>query len=200
MNHRYTPRKLALLALAVAGFASAAVAAPKNWKVDKDHASVAFEINHFFTPVKGQFTAFDGVFKLDAKDLANAPSFEFSIDVASVNTANAKRDKHLQSNDFFDAKKWSVIRFTGSKVEKTGDNTYKAIGTLQMRDKSREVEVPFTLLGVQKVKAGLMSTEVMGIRIQTDLVRGDYGVGTGSWAAAAVVGEKVGVDILLELK
>lgn len=199
MNHRSTLQRVATLALAAA-LASAAVAAPKNWKVDKDHASVGFEINHFFTPVKGQFTDFDGSFKLDGNDLTNSPEFDFAIKVTSVNTDNAKRDKDLQSGNFFDAKKWNVIHFTGNKVEKTGGNTYKAIGKLQMRDVTRDVEVPFTLLGVQKVKAGLMSHEVMGLRIQTELNRGDYGVGTGSWAAAAVVGEKVAVDILLELK
>ena len=174
--------------------------APKQWNVDKDHASVGFEINHFFTPVKGQFLEFGGAFTLDKDDLTKSPSVVFTVNVASVATANKKRDGHLQSADFFNAKNWTELKFTSSEVVKTGDNSYKAVGTMQIRDVKKPFEVPFTLLGVQKVKAGLMSSEVMGIRVKTELNRNDFGVGTGSWAANAVVGEKVGIDILLELK
>lgn len=181
-------------------FTTAASAAAKSWSVDKDHASVAFEINHFFTPVKGQFLDFGGTFKLDKDDLTRNPTIEFSVNVASVSTANKKRDTHLQSADFFNAKSWAQIKFAATNVVKTGDNTYKAVGTLEIRDVKKPFEVPFTLLGVQKVKAGMMSSEVMGIRVKTELNRNDFGVGTGSWAATAVVGATVGVDILLELK
>ncbi len=174
--------------------------APTKWNVDKDHASVAFEINHFFTPIKGQFLDFDGTFNLDKEDLTKSPAIEFSVNVASVSTANKKRDTHLQSSDFFNAKSWAQIKFAATSVVKTGDNTYKAVGTLQVRDVKKPFEVPFTLLGVQKVKAGLMSSEVMGIRVKTELNRNDFGVGTGNWAATAVVGATVGIDILLELK
>lgn len=186
--------------LSVSALPFAIHGAPKQWNVDKDHASVGFEINHFFTPVKGQFLEFGGAFTLDKDDLTKSPSVVFTVNVASVATANKKRDRHLQSADFFNAKNWTELKFTSSEVVKTGDNTYKAVGTLQIRDVKKPFEMPFTLLGVQKVKAGLMSSEVMGIRVKTELNRNDFGVGTGSWAATAVVGEKVGIDILLELK
>jgi len=186
--------------LSVSALPFAIHGAPKQWNVDKDHASVGFEINHFFTPVKGQFLEFGGAFTLDKDDLTKSPSVVFTVNVASVATANKKRDGHLQSADFFNAKNWTELKFTSSEVVKTGDNSYKAVGTMQIRDVKKPFEVPFTLLGVQKVKAGLMSSEVMGIRVKTELNRNDFGVGTGSWAANAVVGEKVGIDILLELK
>ncbi len=177
-----------------------ASAAAKSWNVDKDHASVAFEINHFFTPVKGQFLDFGGTFNLDKEDLTKNPSVDFTVNVASIATTNKKRDGHLQSAAFFNAKSWPAIAFTSKVVVKTGDNTYKAIGTLQIRDVKKPFEVPFTLLGVKTVKAGMMSSEVMGLRVKTELNRSDFGVGTGDWAATAVVGGTVGIDILLELK
>ncbi|MBI4624747.1 MAG: polyisoprenoid-binding protein [Verrucomicrobia bacterium] len=198
MNRRIIPSLLTLaslfaLPLAVRG-------APTKWNVDKEHVSVGFEINHFFTPVKGQFLDFGGTFNLDKEDLTKSPSIEFTVNVASVSTANKKRAGHLQSADFFNAKSWAEIKFTSTNVVKTGDQTFKAVGTLQIRDVKRPFEVPFTLLGVQKVKMGLMNTEVMGIRAKTELNRNDFGVGTDSWAATAVVGGTVGIDILLELK
>lgn len=122
------------------------------------------------------FTGLGGAFTLDKDDLTKSPSVVFTVNVASVATANKKRDGHLQSADFFNAKNWTELKFTSSEVVKTGDNTYKAVGTLQIRDVKKPFEVPFTLLGVQKVKAGLMSSEVMGIRVKTELNRNDFGV------------------------
>jgi len=175
-------------------------AAPRKWKVDKDHASVSFEINHFFTPVKARFLEFGGNFKLDGEDLTNSPSFEFTVKVASVATDKAKRDKHLKSKDFFNVKQWPQIRFVGDRVVKTGEDTYKAIGKLTIRDVTKDFEVPFTVLGLKQVKTMMGSSEVMGVRVKTEINRTDFGVGTGSWAATAVVGDTVGIDILMELK
>jgi len=200
MNLLSTLRITSVLAVTATLLPLASQAAAKTWNVDKDHASVSFEINHFFTPVKARFLDFAGTFKLDASDLTKAPSFEFTVKVPSVATDNAKRDGHLQSPDFFNAAQWPEIRFTGTQIVKTGDNTYKAIGKLTIRDVTKAFEVPFTVLGVKEVTTMMGAAEIMGIRVKTEINRNDFGVGTGSWAATAVVGDTVGIDILMELK
>ncbi len=200
MNSFFSFSRMVKILAAVALLPLVTQAAPKKWKVDKDHASVSFEINHFFTPVKARFLEFSGKFKLDGEDLTNSPSFEFTVQVPSVATDKTKRDNHLQSKDFFNAKQWPQIRFVGDRVVKTGENTYKAIGELTIRDVTKDYEVPFTVLGLKEVKTMMGSSEVMGVRVKTELNRTDFGVGTGSWAATAVVGDTVGIDILMELK
>lgn len=53
---------------------------------------------------------------------------EFSIDVKSIDTNNAKRDGHLQSEDFFDASKYPKITFISKSMKIPGGNQYKLTG------------------------------------------------------------------------
>jgi len=46
--------------------------------------------------VKGQFDRYDGTL-----DLRRKPAIELTIDGDSINTKNARRDKHLRSDTFF---------------------------------------------------------------------------------------------------
>ncbi|CAN5263383.1 hypothetical protein BH23BAC3_BH23BAC3_11470 [soil metagenome] len=44
------------------------------------------------------------------------------------------------------------------------------------------------------------NTSVAGITASSELMRTDFGVGVGDWAATAVVGDKVNIQLNLELK
>lgn len=72
------------------------------WMLDIPHTSVNFDINHFFSEVKGNFTDFDGTFHFDPSNVKGS-KLAFTVNVKSVDTDNAKRDNHLQSPDFFNA-------------------------------------------------------------------------------------------------
>ena len=166
------------------------------WDVDASHSAISFEINHIFTPVPGRFDDFTGTVNFDPANLEES-AVDFVIQVASINTQNEKRDGHLQSADFFDAEKYPTIEFKSKKFMKEGDN-YAILGDLTMRDVTKEVTLPFELLGVQDhpFKEGSV---VAGLRASTTLNRNDWGVGTGSWAATAVVDDEVKVNITLEV-
>ena len=166
------------------------------WEVDLAHSSISFEINHFFTPVRGTFDDFKGTLLFDAKDLEGSRA-DFTIQVKSVNTRNEKRDGHLQSGDFFDAEKYPIIRFVATSFTSKSDDQFVAEGQLTIRDVTKDFSLPFEVLGVQDhpMKKGHVLT---GIRAEASLSRTDYGVGTGNWAATAVVGNEVNFTILLE--
>ena len=172
--------------------------APKAaaWEVDLAHSSVSFEINHFFTPVRGTFDDFKGSLLFDQEDLEGSRA-DFTIQVESVNTKNEKRDKHLQSEDFFSAKKYPIMRFVSTSFTSKGNKQFEATGQLTIRDVTKDLTLPFEVLGVQDhpMKKGHVLT---GMRAEALLNRTDFGVGTGSWAATAVVGDKVKITILLE--
>ena len=176
-------------------FMPATTTAPA-WEIDVVHSAVAFKINHFFTPVNGNFEKFDGVVEFDPEDLASS-KVDVTIDVTSVNTDNERRDEHLMSGDFFNAEQWNKISFVSDKITKS-ENGFVAHGKLTIRDVTKEVALPFEVLGVQDHpwREGYL---VAGIRAQTTLNRTDYGVGVGDWAATAVVGDEVEVDITLEV-
>lgn len=74
-----------------------------KWTFDKTHTQVKFSVTHLvITEVEGNFTSFDGNVETEGESFDNA-KINFSIDVASINTDNEKRDGHLKSDDFFSA-------------------------------------------------------------------------------------------------
>jgi polyisoprenoid-binding protein YceI len=179
--------------------ASAVMAAPADeYTSDAAHSSIEFSVKHMvITNVKGTFDIFEAVIMFDPENLDQS-SVEVSIDVASVNTRDEKRDEHLRSPDFFDAAKFPAITFKSSKISKKGDG-YVAAGTLTIRGVSKEVELPFQLNGPITNPWGQV---VMGIELDFKINRKDFGV---NWSktmdnGGLVVGDDVKIEINLEAK
>lgn len=168
-----------------------------EWSIDTAHSNVNFTITHFFTPVDGSFEEYSSEILFDPNDLENS-SIDVTIPVSSINTENERRDNHLKSEDFFNASEWSNIHFESNNIEQTGENQFVAHGELTIRDVTREFELPFELLGVMDhpMQEG---QKVAGITASANLNRTDYGVGVGDWAATAVVGDEVNIQLNLEL-
>lgn len=168
-----------------------------EWNIDRAHSNINFTITHFFTPVDGSFEDYSAEISFDPADLENS-SIDVTIPVSSINTENQRRDNHLKSEDFFNAGEWPNIHFSSNSIEQTGENQFVAHGELTIRDATREFELPFELLGVMDhpMQDG---KKVAGITANTQLNRTDFGVGVGDWAATAVVGDEVDIQLNLEL-
>jgi polyisoprenoid-binding protein YceI len=69
-----------------------------RWRLDPARSELRFAINTLWgaAPVRGRFTDFHGEL-----DLARNPAVGLTIDPASLDTGNARRDAHLRSNTFF---------------------------------------------------------------------------------------------------
>lgn len=167
------------------------------WKLDKSHTSVNFSINHFFSAVTGKFTSFDGNFQFDPNNLAGSKA-DFTISVSSVSTDDSKRDKHLQSGDFFDAKKYPNMTFKSTKIEKKSEKEFLVHGKLTIKDKTKDVILPMKITGEMEHPM-MKGTIILGVVIDTTINRNDFGVGTGDWAATMVVGDEVRIHIPMEL-
>lgn len=167
------------------------------WEVDRAHSAINFTINHFFTPVDGSFDDYDAEILFDPNDLEGS-SINVTIPIESINTRNDRRDNHLMSDDFFNVEQWPNMTFVSNTIEQTGDNQFVAIGELTIRDVTRDFELPFELLGVMDhpMQDG---KKVAGIVASAELMRTDFGVGVGDWAATAVVGDQVDIQLNLEL-
>ncbi len=187
MKNIKTTLVLALLTLSVHA---------QTWSIDYAHSSINFSINHFFTPVIGKFQRFTGALQFNPDQPENS-KIEFTVAVASVNTDNAKRDNDLRSTNFFDEKKYPKMFFVSSRFEKKSDNQYIAYGKMTIRDVTKDIEIPFTLLGRgdHPMKQGM---QIIGIKAEFKLARTKYGVGNGSWAATAIVGDEVSAIVVLE--
>src|SRR4051812_26049891 len=69
------------------------------WRLDPSRATVGFEVAGFWgglAKVRGRFGRYDGTL-----DLGREPAIELTIEASSLDTGNARRDKHLRSDDFF---------------------------------------------------------------------------------------------------
>lgn len=167
------------------------------WKVDKAHTSVNFSVNHFFSAVTGKFTSFEGNINFDPANLQGS-SVNFTIPVKSVNTDDSKRDKHLQSADFFDAKSYPNMTFVSTRFVKKSDKDYVAYGKLTIRNISKDIALPFKITGEMEHPM-MKGTIILGLASTIKINRNDYGVGTGSWATTMVVGDNVDININMEL-
>lgn len=180
--------KLFLLVL----LSSLAVGAQSTWTADKAHSKIGFTVTHLLiSEVDGNFDEFE--ISATAGDSFMDPSFEVSINTASVDTDNERRDGHLKSADFFDVEAHPTMTFKTTSVEKTGDNTFKLMGDLTMHGVTKPVTLEGKVNGVitdqrsQKLKAGLKLTGTLD--------RTEFGVGE----ASAAIGSEIDLTINLEM-
>lgn len=156
--------------------------------IDKTMSKVTFEIaNMKVNTVEGSFGGMKGDVNFDDNNLEDA-SFDVTIDVASINTGIDKRDNHLRSADFFDAKKYPEIRFKSEKINKTKSG-YETIGLLTIKDVTKRVKIPFTVgeaAGMTMLKGTL------------ELKRKKYNVGED--VSTFTVGEDVDLVIYCVIK
>src|SRR5215831_8495599 len=124
--------------LALAATASLAAPAPVTWKVDPAHTEVGFEVRHFFSKVHGVFHEMDGTIVFDEAN-PSAIQVDASVNAASVDTGNEKRDADLRSADFFEVEKNPTLSFKSTKAVKTGKNKFKVTGDLTMRGVTKPV-------------------------------------------------------------
>ncbi len=146
--------------------------AADSYDVDMAHSTVGFSVAHLvISHVSGRFGNFSGTILYDEKDVKKS-SVSGMIKVASIDTANAKRDEHLRGVDFFDAAKFPEITFATTGVVREGDSTV-CVGTLTMKGVTREVRIPFTVLG--KIKDPWGNTRI-AVEANLTINRQDYGV------------------------
>lgn len=180
----------ALLALPVL-----AAAAPVTYKVDPDHSGVGFTVRHFVTNVPGRFKDFDGTIKYDKQNPA-ASSVEFTIQTASIDTANTDRDGHLKSADFFDVEKFPTMSFTSTGVKAQDADTLEVTGDLTIHGVTKKVTIPVEVLGTMPMPKG----EKAGFETSFTVNRKDYGI---VWnrvldAGGTILGDDVKISVAVE--
>lgn len=169
----------------------------KQWLVDTSHSNIGFTVKHLFTPVRGSFGEYSSEIWFNPDNLAES-RVSMEIQVASISTGNERRDNDLRSANFFNAEQWPTITFESSSITHEGGQRYAMTGSLTIKDVTREVTLPFTLLGMSE-HYRMEGYDMAGISASTVVSRTDYGVGTGDWVRTNIVADEVTVDIQLEL-
>jgi polyisoprenoid-binding protein YceI len=168
----------------------------QRWNFDKAHSSIQFTARHMVvTKVRGVFTSWDGDLEFDPEN-PSASSVNVTIDTASVDTREPKRDAHLRSADFFDVEKYPQLTFKSRKVQLSG-NDLTVVGDLTIHGVTREVVLEGEYLGGGKTPNG---TQIVGFSVKTHVNRKDYGL---HWNVALetggfLVGEKIEIAVEVE--
>ena len=188
-----TAFKFLALASLVLGTAALSRAAVETYTIDPVHSNVGFTIRHFVSKVSGSFTKVSGTIAVDRDNLEKS-TVEATIAVASVNTANEKRDGHLLSADFFDAAKFEAITFKSTSWKKTAADSFDVTGNLTIHGVTQKVVLKTKLLGFGP---GMGGVELSGWEISTTLNKADFGVNGPSMLGKAL-GDEVAVTINIE--
>ncbi len=192
-------RRIAVMAITALVLALPAEVPAGTWELDSAHTGVQFKVRHLMVSyVRGDFEKVSGEIVYDEQDVSKS-SADITIDVASINTRVAKRDKHLRSPDFLDVAKHPSITFKSKKVEKAGNGKLKMTGDLTIRGATREVvlEVEGPTPPIKDLQG---KTRVGGIA-STRINRKDFGL---TWnkaleAGGVVVGDEVEITIDIEI-
>ena len=108
-----------------------------SWRLDPQRSSIGFRVGHFWglITVKGQFDDYHGQLDLSAN-----PAVELTIEAASLQTGNPKRDQHLRSADFFDIESHPQVQFLSDSVD-LRDDALTVRGRLSARGRSIPLEL-----------------------------------------------------------
>jgi polyisoprenoid-binding protein YceI len=108
-----------------------------------NESSIHFTIHNFGFKTGGYLAPPEGDIIFNPDDLGRS-SFQVTIKSESINTDNESRDEHLKEEDYFDVKKYPLIRFVSSSVRADGKkDNYEAKGILTIKETSREINLPF---------------------------------------------------------
>jgi len=180
------------------GNTSAATSA-QRYEIDASHSSASFKVRHLMVSnVRGEFGAVSGTVFIDDVDLTRS-TVEVTIDAASLNTRDAKRDEHLRSPDFFDVAAFPTLTFKSKRVQPGKGGGLFVTGDLSIHGVTREVTLDVESLSPEvndpwgNIKRGASA--------RTRVNRKDFNL---VWNAAldgggVLIGDEVSIAIEVEL-
>ena len=140
------------------------------------------------TDVRGRADKYDVECETEGDDFMTA-KVSFTADVNSITTNQPQRDAHLMSDDFFNAEKYSQIKFIATKYELVDKNSsYELYGNLTIRDITKPLKLDVEFGGIVVDAYG--NTRA-GFIINGKINRKDYGL---RWDAITEAGSVVASD------
>jgi polyisoprenoid-binding protein YceI len=165
----------AILGVALAAASAYAFAAPVTYTIDPAHTDVIAQWNHlgFSNPI-AHFGQVEGTITYDPDNVA-ASSVEVVLPMAGLSSHVPAFDKHLRSDDFFDAEKFPQATFKSTAVESAGEGKLKITGDLTIKDITRPVVLDAT---INKVGTHPMTSQpAAGFDAVATLKRTDFDLG-----------------------
>jgi len=171
-------------------------AAARAWELDKAHSNFYFSVVHIFSKIQGHFNEYSGEMHFDPENLDESRLY-FAIETDSVDTNISKRDKHLQSADFFDSSKHPQFTFESTKITDVGNGVYEVQGKFMVKGQTYDLVLPLSFSGVKNHPAA-KGKQMVGFNGRVTIDRLAYKIGTGKFSDLGVVGKDVEIFISVE--
>jgi len=153
-----------------------------QWKFSQ--GSVKFSIKNAGLRVNGTFQKLNAVVAFDPEHPETA-KIEATVDVQSISTGIALRDKHLKKEEFFHVEKFPSISLKLIRLEKDGAQ-WKGTFELTLKGTKKTILLPLTV-AINGTKATVTTHFTIN--------RLDYKVGENSWT----MGDDVTIDLTATL-
>jgi len=158
--------------------AAQARAEPAEYRIDPEHVTVAFLVEHLgYAKVLGQFLEVTGTYRFD-EDTGQLSDVHVVVDTASVSTNHEDRDEHLRSKDFLNSRQFPQMSFTADMARGSGERTYEIDGELELLGTT----LPLTLNATWNKSSAYPirpSGYAMGVSARARLERSDFGMDYG---------------------
>ena len=124
---------------------------------------------------RGKFTKSSGTVTLDRE--AKTGTVDVTIDASSIDTGNAKLDKHVSSAEFLDTAKYPTATYKGTSIRFEGDKPVEVIGTFTLHGVTKPLNLKID--SFKCFQNPMLKREVCGADASAQFDRADYGVNWG---------------------
>jgi polyisoprenoid-binding protein YceI len=162
-----------------------------TWKVDPEHSDIAFSVRQLVTKVRGRFTRLDITIVTGDDPLDS--SVGASIELASLDTGNEKRDQHIRSDTFFDVAKHPTASYRSTGIRRAGEGWVIA-GDLTIHGITRNMPLAVAVTGFGP---GPNGGRRAGFSATAQVNRGEFGI--DRWTGGGlVVSDKVSISVEIQ--
>ncbi len=163
------------------------VAPPPSWAVQPG-GTIGFSVGNSGATISGGFSKWTAKIVMDP-DHPDSADIRVEIDLGSASVGDNYQDGMLAGDEFFGVAAHPKAIFTARGAQRTGANSYRASGTLNLKGVSKPQGIRFTLSGTGK------SRKVSG---SATIARAAFDVGNG--ASSSGLDPKVSVNFAFSAK
>jgi len=165
--------KKSFAAVLIAAALSLPAYAADSYTIDTRHTFPVFEVNHLgFSTQRGRFNKVSGIIVLDVA--AKAGAINITIDTASIDMGLDEWDKHMRSEDFFNAEKFPAMTFKSDKLIFDGDKLTGAEGRFTLLGVTKPVKLAIS--GLHCANHPINKKPLCGADAVTTIKRSEYGM------------------------
>jgi len=137
-----------------------------DWTLDRAWSTIGLRSSALWglVPVKGVFGQVSGHATVSLTGEVNGT---ITVAAASIETKNARRDKHLRSADFFATDTFPHITFRVERIQQSGEGV-TVTGTLTVRGRTRPLTFP--------AKVAVAGPSEVWLNAEIQVNRADFGL------------------------